>query len=380
MSSYVKQVIYSPEEIEVPFTRAFEDWKKLSEEERKKNPRWWSGRLEINWDSKPFEGKNGSRFWNVITNVNNKRGRPHMRYTDETNMGSILTTDKNEFNELKKKFPHMFAKEERGKDMAPDIQFRKWSGKIETEEKDKLHFKKGSDGKEIMPDDKSKSKVFAALYIYFMAVSGEIQYQRQIGRIVDDESRERALPNAIFNNTTKITIPVSTRYKKGENINKDMLNPLVRVKLVFNKDDQNKGTQFLDKRKKFMKDGKQDYERAKLEDGSNINNDNVHKWIQFATVMSGLIDISGICMHSMGISGQAKSRIIVSQPREKSKMTAADIFFNGDDDPDLAGDNDGEGDEESPAKPTNSSTQKDDNKKANGDMYQQLVTTMKSKN
>jgi len=197
---------------------------------------------------------------------------------------------------------------------------------------------------------------------------------------VDEESRKRALPNAIFNDNIKVTIPVRTHYKKGDYAGEKMLNPFVRVKLVFNKEDANKGTQFLDKRKKFMKDGKQDFEKAKLEDGSTINNDNVHTWIQFGVSTNGLIDISGICAHSMGISGQAKSRIVVSQPREKTRMTAADIF-DGDNDPELAGDNDEE-DEESLSKGKDSpKSSGDDNKKqdTNG-KYKELLVTMKQKN
>lgn len=381
--SFVKQVIYSPEEVEKTFSNLYGEWMKLNEDERKKNPRWWAKALEINWDAKPFPGKKESRFWNAITTINGKRGRPHMRFVDETNGNSILTTDEKEFNELKKKYPnsYKFTKEPRGKDMPPDIQFRKWTCKIEKDDKDNTQFKLGPDGKPILPDDKFKSKIYPALYYYFKAVSDEIQYQKQIGRIVDDESSKNGLPNAIHNNNISIKTPLSTHYKKGEHRNKELLNPFARAKLVFNKDDPNKGTDFKDKRKKFTKDGKQDFEKAKLEDGSPITNENVHHWLGLGCNISGLLDISGICMHNMGISGQMKVKMLISQPREKSSMTAADVF-DGEDDPDIGNDSDHEKESNNDS---SKGSDKPDNKKSGtseeaSNMYKKNMVLMKEGN
>lgn len=374
--SFVKQVIYTAEQIEKDLQSALDAWEKLSEEERKKNPRWYSKHIEINWDAEPFKGQKESRFWSVVTNFGGKRGRPQIRFVEETNGNSIIPTDERDFNEMKKRNPNSKIKEKRDNNMLPDLQVRKWNARIETDGKNVWEYKKGADGKPIYPEDKSKSKLFAAAALYYRALSDEIKYQKQIKRIVSDDTKDGALPNAIYNDVLTIITPIKTEIKKGDNRGRARLNPFFQMKVAFNKDDASKGTQFLDKRKKFVKDGKQDFERAKTEDGSVINNDNIHKWIGFACPMGGLVVIDSICMSNMGISCQAKARMIISQPPERQTISASDIF-DGDNDPELAGDND----EEEGSTKGDSSKAKDDNKKQDTDnIYQKNLTIMKQKN
>jgi hypothetical protein len=279
---------------------------------------------------------------------------------------------------MKKKNPNSPIKEKRGSDMPPDIQIAKWRGKLEVDEKNKLEFKKGPDGKPVLPDESSKSVTFSAMTLYFKALTDEINYQKQIKRIVNDETKENAPPNAIHNDVLKVVTPIKTHYKKGVNQNKARLNPFFQIKVVWSRDNNpNKGTQFLDMRKTFKKDGKQDFEKARLEDGSLIDNNNIHKWITFGIEINGVVSIDSICMSNMGISCQAKATIIVSQPRIKTSITAGDIF-SGEGDQDIGNDDE----DEAEILPVPGVHVKDDIKKAEADkakdsIYQANMTLMK---
>lgn len=368
MSGYVRPIIYSLEQIEKDLRPAFEAWDKQSEEEKKKNPRWWSKHIEVNWDAEPFKGQKDSRFYNITTTFAGKRGRPQIKFHGETNGNSIVPVLEKDFQEMKKKNPNSKITEKREPQMPADLQIRKWNAKVDVDEKNKSEYKKTPDGKPILPDDKTKSKLFDVMDLYYKALNGEIKYQKSIRRIVNDETKDGAPAGFIHNDNTNIITPIKTEVKKGKNKGNPRLNPYFQMKVAFDKDkDPEKGTQFLDKRNSFKKDGKQDFHPATLEDGSRINNENIHKWIQFGCIMDGVVAVDSICLSSMGISCMAKIRIVISQPPERVKLSAADIY-EGDSDTEAADD---EGKPES--KPAG------DDKKGDS-IYQETMNLMGKKN
>jgi hypothetical protein len=104
MSSYVHPILYAPEQIEKDLSSALAAWESLSEDDRKKNPKWYAKHIEVNWDAKPFEGQKGSRFWNIKTTFGGKQGRPQLRFTKEINGNTIIPAEEKDFsrNEEKK--------------------------------------------------------------------------------------------------------------------------------------------------------------------------------------------------------------------------------------------------------------------------------------
>jgi hypothetical protein len=375
--SYTKQVIYPPEVIHKDLSSALETHAKLPEEDRKKNPRWYDKHVKFGWDKPPFNGPKDTKFFNIVTTFGGKTGSPLVRFIGETIGNSIAPTDEKEIAELKRKNPNSkYIVEKR--DMPPDIRIKKWNTKIETEEKNPFEFKKGSDGKPMIPDDKTQSKLFAAMELYFKAIADELEIMKESKKLVSDVSKLGE--DVLHNDNISTIIPIKTVIKKGPHRGKMRLNPFFQIKVVFNKDNPSKSTQFLDKRKKFTKDGKQDFEHAKLEDGSSINNDNIHKWITFGVVADGLVPIGSMCFSNMGISGQAKGKMIISQPAER-KVLGASSIYDGDDDEELAGDNNEEDEEPTPRNKDSPKASGDDNKKQDtGNVYQQNLTLMKKDN
>jgi hypothetical protein len=374
--------LFSPEEITKDLSGAWETFQKLTDEEKAKNPQWYSKHITVDWDADPFLGGNSTRYWNVSATFAGRRGFPAMRFIGEKVGNTIMPKNEKDAVEMRKKNPNSKVKiEARGNNKAY-IQVKKYNDKVQSDEKDKYEYKKGPDGKPILPNESNKSKMYEALWWYFKAVTDEIKYQKSKKRIANDDSKDGAPKKYIHSDNLSVASPIKEEVKKGDFRGKRRLNPYVQIGLKFGQDDPMKNTQWLDKRKKFIKDGRTDFEAATTESGEKINDDNVHQWVAFGQTMDGSINIGSICISTMGISCQGKAKMIITQPREKRAGGASDIY-DGEGDQDID-DEEGEGDEESQPKDDNKlndsgkpDSAKVDLEKAKSNKYQEAMNLMK---
>ena len=255
------------------FKGAWEAHQKLSPEEQK-NRRWYQDVYHPDWSKPLVEGQNGVRFTNNIVTIGKQKGRPTISFINETNRASINPKHEKDVIELKQKYPNSKI-EFKIRNMKPAFVVRKYI-KVETEE-DGFTIKKDDKGNPILPDSKTISKTFEAGYWFYKAFEEEIKYQKSIKKIVTEETKDGAPDKCIVVTNGIISSAIGTKIKKGKMAGKERSNPCFYLGIDINAKDPTKGTQILDKTKPFTKDGKKDFEKAKL-DGVLVNEDNIHKW------------------------------------------------------------------------------------------------------
>jgi hypothetical protein len=323
-----RKVLFTPKDIITSFKGAFEAWDKLSPDEKKKEPRWYKNIFNVKWE--PRDGPNGVRYVNVTVSIDNKSGPPAVRFIGEINGTSIMPRDEKELLELKKKNPNSKI-EMKVRTMNAGIQVKKYKSKVEKAD-DGISIKLDKEGKPILPPDSDKSDLYESFFWYYKAFVDEVKYQKSISKIVTDENKDGAPPGHILVSNPSVSQALQVTVKKGIKAGKVRGNPYIIISFKFNANDPSKGTQILDKRKQITINGKKDFEKAKLENGESINDNNIHKWMTFGCMVDGIVDISSISISNMGISIPAKLDICVSQPAEFKQLGSSSIYEDDNDD------------------------------------------------
>lgn len=385
-----KSNLYSPEEILKDTVAAWDAFQKLSDDEKVKNPQWWSKIISVNWDDDPFLGGHSSRWWTITATFGGRRAYPAMRFIKEKAGNNIMPKQEKDAIEMRKRNPNSkFKIEARGINKGY-IRIKKYLDGVQADEKDNFEYKKGADGKPILPDENRVSKTYMALWWYFKAVVAAINYQKSIKKIANDDTKDPSIKKYIHSEVLSVHSSVKEEIKVGPFKGKKRLNPFIQIGLNFGRDDPKKNTQWLDKSKKFIHDGQTDFHKAVIPkndlageyEGQQITDDNVHLWYSVGQELDGSINIGSVCASSMGLSCSAKAKMIITQPKEKRAGGAADIY-DGDGDDDIAHDSD---DEDAVPKPdsvqgsTAGPAIKDDNKNAGASANAEKAKTIYQEN
>jgi hypothetical protein len=341
--------------------------------------RWWRSALKFEWAAARSGANNTSWMTASYTDEQNLTAPLIVRVKGEQHIGQIKPNSDAGVQELILKMKNPKAKEKIApRTMKPSIQINKWSVPVKTAEDGITLLEEN--GKPVLPEDDKLSPYFTIASLVneaFSAEAGE-RVNRGIGLVAKATEMKKAdkattgetvyaamgprtpgdmfidqnqmtnlrklfpaakdldaiVRGATIVNTTKVASLVQETISHGasKNAGQPLPNPMTRITMNF--DDKSKESKFaiFDKSLPYMEAGKPKYEPAKV-DGVPVNADNVHKFVLSRSLVDGIVDLSAVCISSMGISMPTKVEVLVVDKPVGTKVGFEDLY----DDDELAG-------------------------------------------
>lgn len=343
---------------------------------------WWRPALEFDW-SGIHKGSNSTQWCNVIyTAQNGSSGKLAIRVLGELHCGQIMPKTDEGVAELAKLAKPNGDQVIKKRDKKACIQVQKWNVPVKTEE-DGCTIIKDEQGNPKYPSDDKLSNYYRAASLLSEAFETDCRSRVERGQalaafLADIKKKEKSIsgPDAVaaFNaangarmpydvifsaehsaairklyaagadsimkgtivaNSTKVVSLIQTLISNDakKNAGKDLPNPMTRIAMNFGDDGVSK-SEFYDKSKPFIMDGKTQYEAATVEENNilvPINDGNIHKFITPRSAIDGVINAEGICFSNMGISIPVSTHVIIVEQAVRTKAGQSDVYGDDDD-------------------------------------------------
>jgi hypothetical protein len=334
---------------------------------------WWDGVFTFGYGSVRAGNNNTAWFSVDYTDAAGDKGPLMLRVQKENHLGQIMPPTAAGVAELQAeiKNPKRVLKP---REYGVSLQVTKYPGRVEVMA-DEITVKTDESGKPIYPDQTSDFYAVSALLTEaFVAeaqkrVKAGTSFISLVDRIreanskatVDDVLKELgavALNSIIISQemkdglkryfkekadldrlTKNMYIATNCRIasrvqeyiseKNTKNGGLPMPNPMTRIDVKFHKDSGTAELEIFDGTKPFTAEGKKQFEKGKV-NGVPVNADNVHKFIKSNSGFAGIIDASGGCFSSMGISNSVKVSILIVTPPPASKVSIDDFWEDDD--------------------------------------------------
>ena len=340
---------------------------------------WWRPALKIEWAGARSGANNTSWMTETYTDEQGLTAPLIVRVKGEQHIGQIKPNSDAGVQELILKMKNPKAKEKiTPRTMKPSIQINKWSVPVKTAEDGITLLEEN--GKPVLPEDDKLSPYFevanlvneafaaeaserigrGALLIAKAAemkkadkaVTGEAVYAAFGPRAAGDtilvpdqlatlrkhfptpKDSDAIIRGATVVNNAKVASLVQETISHGatKNAGKPLPNPMTRITMNFDEKTKESKFSIFDKSLPYVEAGKPKYEVAKV-DGVPVNADNVHKFILSRSLVDGIVDLSAVCISSMGISMPTKVEVLVVDKPVGAKVGFDDLY----DDDELAG-------------------------------------------